>query len=135
MLRASLAILALAAVTTSPANPAPPTALILTCDMGPPPGQTAGPSQTRVFRLAPKSFQEWRPTEHKFGNNLCLSFPCARENGKLRGVIRSATLEVTIEADPAAGAGSWKALGASGHSRSEGPCQVQPEAAWRAQHP
>jgi hypothetical protein len=99
--------------------------------MGPAPGDSGGPSQIRVFRIAPQSFQEWRPAERRFGNNLCLSFPCARERGKLRGVIRSATLEVTIEADPAAGAGSWKALGASGHTRTSGPCQVQSEAQWR----
>jgi hypothetical protein len=126
--------LSLAFATTSAAGEAAPASLVLTCDMGPPAGQANAPSQVRIFRIAPRSFQEWRSDERRFGNNLCLSFPCAREHGRLRGVIRSASLEVTIEADPATGAGNWKALGASGHSRSEGPCQVQPEAAWKAQH-
>ena len=134
MLRVSLAILSLALATTSAAAETAPAALVLTCDMGPPAGQPAAASQIRIFRIAPRSFQEWRPAERRFGNNLCLSFPCAREQGRLRGVIRSASLEVTVEVDPATSAGSWKALGASGHSRSEGPCQAQPEAAWRAQH-
>jgi hypothetical protein len=129
-----MAILALAAATTTTPPAAPATALVLTCDMGPPPGQPAAASQVRVFRIAPGSFQEWRTAERRFGNNLCLSFPCAREQGHLRGVIRSTSLEVTVEVDPAAGAGSWKALGASGLSRSAGPCRVQTEAAWRGQH-
>jgi hypothetical protein len=133
MLRAWSAILGLAVATTSQAADAPPSALVLTCDMGPPAGDAAAPSQHRIFRLARRTFQEWRPAERAFGNNLCLSFPCSREQGKLRGVIRSATLELTIEANPVTGAGSWKALGASGHTRTEGPCVVQSEAAWRAQ--
>jgi len=112
----------------------PASAMILSCDMGPPPGTTGAPSVVRVFRIAPGSFQEWRPGAQRFGNNLCLSFPCVREQGHFRGVIRSSTLEVTIEADPAAGVGGWKALGASGHSRTSGPCRAQPETAGQAPH-
>jgi hypothetical protein len=133
MLRAWLAILSTALATTSAAAQAPPAPLVLTCDMGPPAGEASAPPQHRIFRLARHTFQEWRPAERQFGNNLCLSFPCTREHGQLRGVIRSASLELTIEANPVTGVGRWKALGASGHSRTEGPCQVQSEAAWRAQ--
>jgi len=129
MLLSPSPILALVLATTLPA---PPPSLVLTCDMGPPPGAPTAPSVVRTFRIAPGSFQEWRPAAGQFGNNLCLSFPCAREHGRFRGVIRSASLEVTIEADPVAGVGAWKALGASGHTRSNGACRVQAESAWRA---
>jgi hypothetical protein len=120
-------------LASTPISPSA-SAMILSCDMGPPPGAHGAPSVVRVFRISPGSFQEWRPATQRFGNNLCLSFPCAREQGHFRGVIRSSTLEVTIEADPAAGVGSWKALGASGHSRTNGPCRVQPETSGQAPH-
>ena len=100
---------------------------ILTCDMESAPGAHR-PMAQRVFRLAPKLFQEWRPDMKSWGYNLCSSFPCAADTAAVEGVISSPTLVLTIRLDRKTGAGSWSTQGASGLTRSSGACTVEPEA-------
>ncbi|MFL5297908.1 MAG: hypothetical protein ACJ798_16145 [Phenylobacterium sp.] len=89
---------------------------IVTCDVG--------AQAPRIFRLGPKLFQEWKPAQASFGSNLCLSFPCHGDGHRLEGAISSATLILTITLDLDNGAGAWRAVGASGLSRTQGACSV-----------
>ncbi len=134
MIGIKIAALIAAAATVAAPNPAGRTALILSCDVGPGSGvKDVRASNVRVFRLAPRTFQEWNPDLRRFGNNLCQAYACSAENGRLRGAISSASLTVTVEVDPATGAGGWRTTGASGRARTSGSCQVLSEDAWRAQ--
>lgn len=117
--------------TGAHAAPAPGAAAwILTCDMESAPGaHTARPQ--RIFRLAPQLFAEWQPETRSWGHNLCASFPCRADAGRLEGQISSATVVLTIRLDRTTGAGSWSAQGASGLTRPSGACTAEPEATAR----
>jgi hypothetical protein len=116
------AVLALAPAAAPPTGP-----WILTCDMAAPSdGQAASPSQ-RVFRIAPRVFQEWSPDSKRFGPNLCAAYSCARAPGRLEGTISSSTLNLTISLDLATRRGAWRTEGASGLSRTSGACAAKPE--------
>src|SRR5436190_21855464 len=80
---------------------------IVSCDM-PAADAAPGAATHRTFRLGPQLFQEWQPGSRSFGSNLCLSFPCTRDKGRLEGSISSNSLVVTIRLDPAANAASWR---------------------------
>ena len=125
MLTASL-LLALLPVNDTPA-PAP-AAWILTCDVG---RQAAAgaPTAVRVFRVAPSLIQEWKADRKAFGPNLCLSFRCTSDRGRLEGSIESRTLVFTLTFDPQARSASWRTVGASGNARTSGPCAARAEAA------
>lgn len=96
---------------------------ILTCDM---PSATSA-SATRVFRIAPKVFQEWRPADKTFGNNLCASFPCAADRNRLEGTISSSSVVFTVKVDRQTGGATWRSQGASNLAKSTGACTVRPE--------
>lgn len=97
---------------------------ILTCDM-----PSADPSvpAPRVFRIAPKVFQEWRSTDKKFGNNLCDSFPCTADRNRLEGAISSTSVVLTVQVDRRTGGATWRTQGASNLARSTGVCTIHPE--------
>jgi hypothetical protein len=84
----------------------------------------AGP---RVFRLGPQVFQELKPGTRSFGPNLCQSFQCLADPTRLQGTIKSATLALTIQVEPGRQKGTWQTQGASGLSRTSGPCMIQPD--------
>ena len=122
--------LALAAATgAAQAQALPPAPWIVTCDVSAPNGATDAAAGQRIFRVGPDLFQAWNPTEKAFGANLCHAFPCVRQADRLEGTISSATLNLTIAVDPQTGQATWRAAGASGLSRSNGPCTIKPEAA------
>ncbi|MGH6965148.1 MAG: hypothetical protein ACREE0_11740 [Phenylobacterium sp.] len=101
-------------------------AFVLKCDMT---GTRAGWGNAevwRTFRLAPNSFQEWKADEGKFGPNLCSSYACSADKNRLQGTIGSATLIVTVELSSDRRKATWSATGASGLSRSNGVCLIQP---------
>lgn len=81
----------------------------------------------RIFRVAPRQLQEWRPAEKQFGPNLCEVFSCTADRDRLEGVITSASLILTLRVDRASGQGSWKTVGASGLKETSGPCAAQRE--------
>jgi len=108
-----LAILLLGVGRAAQAAPGP---WIVTCDVGQP--------EPRVFRIAPRLFQEWRPERKQFGSNLCQSFACHGDRHRMEGSISSATLVFTVSLDVDRGQGSWRAIGSSGLSRRDGPCTV-----------
>jgi hypothetical protein len=97
---------------------------IVSCDM-PAPGGLQGTGAHRIFRLGPQLFQEWKADSRSFGSNLCLSFACTSDKGRLEGSISSSSLIMTIQLDPGAGVASWRTVGASGLSRTSGPCSLQ----------
>jgi hypothetical protein len=102
---------------------------ILSCEVTPAIGAGADKPGLRVFRIAPGVLQEWRPGIKAFGGNLCQSYSCVSEKGRLEGVISSATLNLTISLDPAKGEASWKTVGASNLGASSGACSMKLEAA------
>lgn len=121
----------LQATAPAPAAPsagAPAGAWILTCDVG---GATApgGEGGRRVFRLAPRQLQEWSPTLKSFGPNLCEVFACRTDPQRLEGVITSASVALTIAANPAARTASWSTQGATNLDRTSGSCAMKPERA------
>lgn len=124
-MRASFLIPA-AFLAVLPASALAQSAFIATCDVGPPGQGQQGPA-TRVFRVAPGSLQEWQAEHKAFGPNLCLSFSCTGERGKLEGRIESASLIFTLALDPAAKTAAWRTVGASGLARTSGTCEVKPE--------
>ena len=100
---------------------------ILTCDM-----TAAGPVGVEeggrgVFRLGPKSFQQWKPAQRAFGSNLCRTFACVADRDRLEGTISAASVILTIKLDRQTRAGSWQTVGASGLTRSSGSCTVRPD--------
>lgn len=128
----SVAAALMQAAAPAPAAPSPsaPAAgpWILTCDVG---GATApgGEGGRRVFRLAPRQLQEWSPTMKSFGPNLCEIFACRTDPQRLEGVITSASVALTIAANPAARTASWSTQGATNLGRASGPCTMEPERA------
>jgi hypothetical protein len=104
---------------------------ILTCDMETAPGAHT-PTNQRVFRLAPKLFQERRPGAKDWGGNLCASFPCVTNANRLEGVISSSTLVLTIRLDRKTRLASWSTQGASGLTRTSGRCTVEAESSDRS---
>jgi hypothetical protein len=116
----------LAAVLMQAASGAGKTAgpWILACDVATS-GATDAPHRT--FRLGPQLFQEWKPDERRFGPNLCLSFKCSADRDRLEGTLSSNSLILTIQMDPARKAASWRTVGASGLSRTTGPCSIAPD--------
>lgn len=122
---------AAALLQPAPAAPAPsgapaPGAWILTCDVGgaTAPGADAG---RRVFRLASRQLQEWNPTMKSFGPNLCEIFACRADPKGMEGTITSASVSLTIAANPATRTASWRTQGASNLARTSGPCTMEPE--------
>jgi len=103
-------------------------AWILTCDVGAAtaPGPEGG---RRVFRLAPRRLEEWSPTLKSFGPNLCELFACRTDPQRLEGTITSASVALTIAANPATRTASWSTQGATNLSRTSGPCTMEPERA------
>jgi hypothetical protein len=101
-------------------------AWILTCDF---PGATApqGEGGRRVFRLAPRTLQEWDQDSKDFGPNLCEVFACRTDSGRLEGTITSASMILTIAADPAARQATWRTQGATNLGRTSGACGMEPE--------
>jgi hypothetical protein len=95
---------------------------ILTCDVASP-GDT-GPEH-RIFRVGPKLFQEWKPDSKAFGYNMCSSFTCRTNRGKLEGQISSPSVVLTITLDPKTRQANWRTLGASGTKRTSGPCTIK----------
>ena len=95
---------------------------ILACDVA-----TPAAAAHRTFRLGPQLFQEWKPDERRFGANLCLSFKCSADRDRLEGTLSSNSLILTIQVDPARKAASWRTVGASGLSRTTGPCSIAPD--------
>jgi hypothetical protein len=118
-MKALFAVASLLLAQSASAAPGPAGPWVLSCDMG-----AAAP---RVFRIGPKLFQEWKPERRAFGSNLCLAFACHADRGTLEGVISSSTLILTISLDPATRQATWKTAGASGLSRTNGPCTISAE--------
>lgn len=81
----------------------------------------------RTFRVAPKVLQEQRATDKTFGPNLCETFACKVDRGRLEGQISSASLILTLRIDRATGQGSWSTVGASGLKQTSGPCDAKRE--------
>jgi len=100
-------------------------AFILNCQM---PSAGSAPSE-RVFRIAPRVFQEWRPADKAFGNNLCASFPCSANRDRLEGTISSASVVFTVQVDRRTGGATWRTQGASNLATSTGACTIHKEAA------
>jgi hypothetical protein len=121
------AVLAAALAAVAAAEPSPPAAWILSCNIPPVGANPAEPTKPRVFRLAPKTFQEWKPNTGRFGTNLCQAYTCAADRGRLTGTVSSASVILTVSLDPVAGRGEWKATGASNLPRTQGVCTVKPE--------
>lgn len=101
-------------------------AWILTCDL-PSAAAPQAAGARRVFRLAPGSLQEWDNESKDFGSNLCEVFACRTDSGRLEGTITSASLILTIAADPAARQATWRTQGATNLGRSSGTCGMEPE--------
>lgn len=101
-------------------------AWVATCDVSAP-GQAQNPSAVRTFRVGAGLFQEWQADRKAFGPNLCLSFACRGDRGKLEGRIESASVIFTLQLDPTAKTAAWRTVGASGMSRTSGACTVRPD--------
>jgi hypothetical protein len=125
----SLVLYAAAGAAAQAAPPAGPAEgpWILTCDM---PASETGATH-RVFRIAPKVFQEWQPGRKTFGNNLCASFPCAADRDRLEGTISSTSVVLTVQVDRRTGGATWRTQGASNLARSTGACTIEKEAVGR----
>jgi hypothetical protein len=129
MMRFAFLVFMLSAVAAR-ANDAPmvtaPAYVILTCDMA----SASDPAITqRMFRLAPRSLQQWDPVRRGFGPNLCLSFACTADGHRTTGTISSASLNVTISLDQNAKNATWRTVGASGLKKPHGTCSIGPDAA------
>jgi hypothetical protein len=105
--------------------PAVDGAWILNCQM---PSSGSGSSE-RVFRIAPRVFQEWKPADKAFGNNLCASFPCSADRNRLEGTISSSSVVLTVQVDRRTGGATWRTQGASNLATSTGACTIHKEAA------
>lgn len=101
---------------------------ILTCNVQPAPGSALSSEPQRIFRIAPRLLQQWKPADKQFGPNLCLSYSCVADKSRLEGTISSASLTLTIRLDLASGRAAWSTEGASGLRASSGDCTVKPEA-------
>ena len=132
----SLAMAAALAAASGAAAAAPAQApWIVTCDVAAPSDATSDPAAgQRIFRVGPGLFQAWKPADKAFGANLCEAYPCVRQADRLEGTISSATVSLTIAVNPQAGTASWRTAGASGLSRSNGSCSLEPEAAAKPAH-
>lgn len=119
----SLTAAALLMQVAGPGPSALPAAWILTCDVGT--VATPGRPSQRIFRVAPRLLQEWKPAQRNFGPNLCISFPCKVSSDGLQGTVSSASLTLTIRLDRQNGVASWRTQGASGNRRTSGPCAVR----------
>ena len=90
MMRFAFLVLMLSAADAKAADAPMVTApgyAVLTCDMA----SASDPASTkRVFRMAPRSLQQWDPARHAFGPNLCLSFACSADGHRTTGTISSA---------------------------------------------
>lgn len=62
-----------------------------------------------------------------FGPNLCEVFACRTDPQRLEGTITSASMALTIAANPAARTASWSTQGATNLDRTSGPCTMEPE--------
>jgi hypothetical protein len=105
--------------------PAVEGAWILNCQMP----SNGSASSERVFRIAPRVFQEWKPADKAFGNNLCASFPCSADRNRLEGTISSPSVVLTVQVDRRTGGASWSTQGASNLATSKGACTIRKEAA------
>lgn len=120
------AILQAAAVATAPQG-----TWILKCEVGAPDVASTRMPAVRTFRIGPKLLQEWKPSEQKFGQNLCQIFTCKADPGRLEGTISSASVMLTIKLDAKTRKASWRTVGASGMTRTTGPCAVQAQSSQR----
>jgi hypothetical protein len=98
---------------------------IATCDTSAP----GGPPGVRTFRVGAGLLQEQRADDKAFGPNLCLSFSCTGDRGKLEGRLESSSLIFTLSFDPAERTAAWHTVGASGLARTSGSCTVRQETA------
>ena len=131
MMRIAIVVLALGAAASEAgakeAAKAPARGFaVLTCDMV---SASDPASVQRVFRIAPRSLQQWDPARRGFGPNLCLSHTCSADAHRTTGTISSASLNVTISLDRTTRTATWKTLGASGLTRPNGTCSVGADAA------
>jgi len=101
---------------------------ILTCNVQPAAGSALSMEPQRIFRIAPRLLQQWRPADKRFGPNLCASYSCVADKNRLEGTVSSASLSLTIRLDLASGRAVWSTQGASGLRASSGDCTVRPEA-------
>lgn len=127
MMRIGYLALALSAVAIAPI-PEPARAAagyaVLTCDMT----SASDPAAAqRIFRIAPHSLQEWKASQREFGSNLCLAHTCSVDKRRLTGTISSSSLTITVTLERAAQHATWRAVGASGLSKSSGTCTVGPD--------
>lgn len=127
MMRFAFLVLMLSAADAKAADAPMATApayTVLTCDMA----SASDPAAThRMFRIAPHSLQQWDPARRAFGPNLCLSFACSADGRLTTGTISSASLNVTISLDQTTRRATWKTVGASGLTRSNGACSIGPD--------
>jgi hypothetical protein len=107
--------------------PPAPGAWIMQCDVRSP--EQGAAAAVRVFRVGPSLLQEWTPEHREFGPNLCLSFQCKGDHGRLEGSIVSASLIFTLSFDPQARRADWRTVGASGLKRTSGACTAEPDKA------
>ena len=121
---AGLIVAGLAGFTRAQA-PAVEGAWILHCQMP----STASASSERVFRIAPRVFQEWKPADKAFGHNLCASFPCSANRNRLEGTISSPSVVLTVQVDRRTGGATWRTQGASNLAASTGACTIRKEGA------
>ena len=106
--------------------PVAPSPVVVACRF---PGQSiagapASAPTERVFRLAPGSFQEWDAATKKFGQNICLSYACAKTPDRTEGSISSASVSYTVGITNGTGDAYWRAQGASGLAANHGACRV-----------
>ncbi len=113
--------LLLALSAPGPMDAPPGDAWILSCHVD------GAARPVRTFRVAPKELREWRPADQRFGPNLCQTFACKVDRGRLEGEISSASLILKLRVDRASGQGSWSTVGASGLKQTSGPCDVRRE--------
>lgn len=121
MMAAIVGVIAGLAQAAAPAHA--PAAWLVTCEMGTP----EDPVAHRLFRIAPRRFEEWKPAMRTWGPNLCASFPCATDKGRLEGQISSSSLILTVTVDASRRMATWRTQGASGTIRPQGVCAVKPE--------
>src|SRR5688572_2529090 len=113
----ALAALILLKVAEAPGEPHP--VWRLECDSGQP--------AKRVFNIGRGLFQEWVSERGEFGSNLCQSFRCTGDTGRLTGSIESASLIFSVELDPGTRRAVWRTVGASGLKQTSGSCTAQPK--------
>jgi len=128
LLLSGLAATGSAQAASTPGKPGPAGFWIAVCEM-PTADVGAAAGGRRTFRIGPQSFQERKPGSVSFGSNLCRSFSCSADGGRMEGTITSASLALTISLDPRTRRATWRTAGASGLGQTSGNCSVEPEAA------